>query len=167
MPTALAPEPPDGGLGSLLPTRTVGDILAGRVRLRVGVDVIDLPVLPIARNEAWKERLDATMAGLLERATDDADPGQVLDALAADTGPFLDLLYAYDRDGVLPDREVIRETWTELDLLLAVLEVWRAANPLVDVGLGAWSATRSRTPSMPTSASHPSTDGPSPGSGLN
>lgn len=128
-------------LASLLPPRSVEDILAERVRLSIGGQEYHLPALVIARNEAWKAKLDAEMTALLARAQDEDDPGKVLEALAADTAPFLDLLYLYDETGVLPDRETVRSSLTELGLLSAVLEVWRAANPLVDIGLDAWAMT--------------------------
>jgi hypothetical protein len=154
-------------VGSILPPRSIEDLLGERVRLVIGGQEFVLPVPVISVAERWKADLDATMTRLLDGASSD-DPGATLDALASDAGPFLDLLASFDVDGVLPTADVIRETTTPLGLLLAVLEVWRAVNPLVDIGLGVWAmtATRSASP-QPMSAWRPSTVGPSVPSGTN
>ena len=154
-------------LSSILPPRSVEDILAERVRLVIDGQTYDLPALVIADNEAWKARLDAEITALLARAQGEDDPGEVLNALAADATPFEDLLYAYDKGGILPEREVLRSSLTEFGLLCAVLEVWRAANPLVDIGIGAWQTTVQTTNewlarmrgSRPSTAGRPASSG--------
>lgn len=152
-------------LRDLLPEpRSVEDILARRIRLLLDGEVYTLPVLPIDRNRDWTDRLDVEVVRVLsavEEAGDDV--GAVLAALSAAPGRFMDLLLAYDTGGILPTRERIEAVWTEVDLLMACLEVWRAAHPLVDIGLVVIETTSRQTNALPrlTSLRHPSGAGAS------
>lgn len=123
-------------LTSLLPARSVEDILFERVRLVIGGEVYDLPALVIEENEAWLASVDQTLRSMLD-ALDAAenDMTQIVHALTGDPDRLLGLLRSYDKRGVLPDSETLRKTMTPIGLFRAVLEVWRAANPLVDIGL--------------------------------
>lgn len=157
-------------LGSILPPRSMEEILAERVRLTIGGRVYDLPALVIDDNQRWKEQLDLAMVGLLQAAGEQGDNvGAVLETLSADPGPFLDLLQSYDKTGVLPERDVLRTSMTETQLLISVLEVWRVANPLVDIGLAVVATTALRTNALPrlTSSLRPNGDGPLGKSGAN
>ncbi len=149
-------------LSSLLPPRSMEDILFERVRLVIGGEVYDLPALVIEKNEAWKASLEADLAGMLE-ALDEAgnDVMGIVTALTGEPGRLIGLLRSYDVTGVLPDDETIRASVTPMGLFRAVLEVWRAANPLVDIGLAGMSMTalQPSAPPMPTNASRPSTAG--------
>lgn len=142
--------------------RSLADVFSETVRIRVGQDVYVLPVLPIRENREWKGSMEAVMIGFLaDAAREGDDQGAVLTALARDPAPLLDLLVSYDRSGVLPPRDVLEATMTDVGLIVAVMEVWRAANPLVDTGL-AWIETgppdQSDTPE-PMSGPPPTTDG--------
>ncbi len=123
-------------LTSLLPPRSVEDILFERVRLMIGGKVYDLPALVIEDNEAWKTSVDETLRSLLD-ALDaaDNDVTAIVGALTGEPERLLGLLRSYDKTGILPDDETLRKTMTPIGLFRAVLEVWRAANPLVDIGL--------------------------------
>ena len=103
--------------GTILPPRPVEDILAERVRLLIGGEVFDLPVLTIAENRAWKERSDRELGLFIATITLTDDLSEVMERF----------------DGVLPPREVIEEGLTPLGLFRAVCEVWRAARPLADI----------------------------------
>lgn len=125
------------GLARLMPqvppTRSAADILAGRVRVVLGATTHDLPVLPRAASRRWLEQLDARFAALatsLDRAG--ADTPEIMHLLAAETDAMYDMLLSYDQTHVLPSRDEIDETATDAQILHAVLEVWRAAHPLVD-----------------------------------
>lgn len=121
---------------SLLPTRSIEDILAERVRLTIGGEVYDLPALPIADSEEWRAGLEGDLVGTLSGIDSlDNDIGGILGALAGQMPRLIDALYSYDRGSVLPEREVLTRKVTALWIVRAVLEVWRATNPLVDIGL--------------------------------
>ena len=130
------------------PTRTAADILAGRIRVVLGGITYTLPVLPRNASRAWLEKLDADFATLtlaLDAAGDDY--GQILALMATQTDTLYDTLLAYDTTHVLPSRAEADETATDAEILHAVLEVWRAANPLV--------ATVAESASPPTTGSSP------------
>lgn len=123
-------------LTSILPPRSIEDILLERVRLRVGDDTYELPALVIEENERWKESLEGDLTGMLAALADAGDDiGAIVSALTGEPDRLLGLLRSYDVTGVLPDDETLRAKMTPLGLFRAVLEVWRAANPLVDIGL--------------------------------
>jgi hypothetical protein len=139
--------------GSLLPERSFEDILAERIRLTIGEVTYDLPVLPIAENRAWKERMDLELGFLIANISVEDDGDAILGLFDGSEGLFLDLLQSYDRSGVLPPAEVIEASLTPLGLVRAVLEVWRAARPLADIA----QAGMTLTPEPPTSGSRPRT----------
>lgn len=119
--------------GELLPPRPVEDILAERVRLTIGGEVIDLPVLTIAENRAWKERSDRELGLLIALISTEDDLSVVLERFDGYDHTLMDLLLSYDTQGVLPPREELEAGLTPLGLFRAVLEVWRAARPLADI----------------------------------
>lgn len=114
-----------------LPSRSAADILAGRIRVALGGQTYELPVVPRAASRRWLESLDARfvkLGGELEAAGNDTP--RILTLLAAQSEALYELLRSYDQSGVLPPREEIDEVATDTQILRAVLEVWRAANPL-------------------------------------
>lgn len=155
-------------LRDLLPEpRSVEDVLGRRIRLVIDGEEFVLPVLAIRENRVWTDRLDGEVVRVLA-AIDDAgdDIGAVLAALSKAPGRFMNLLLTYDLHGILPSRERIEAVWTEVDLLMACLEVWRAAHPLVDIGLVVIETTARRNDALPrlTSSRRPSGAGLSPSS---
>jgi hypothetical protein len=151
-------------LRDLLPEpRSVEDVLARRIRLVIDGEVFTLPVLPIRENRVWTDRLDGEISrifGHVESAGDDVNA--VFAALSAAPGRFMEMLELYDLHRILPPRERIESVWTEIDLLMACLEVWRAAHPLVDIGLGIVGTTGQRASELRQrmSSPPPSGDGP-------
>jgi hypothetical protein len=127
--------------GALLPQRSLEDILGERIRLVIGDAVYDLPVLPIADNRAWKERMDLELGFLLANLALTEDMDAVMGLFDGSEATFMDLLTSYDRSGVLPPVEVIEAEMTPLGLVRAVLEVWRAARPLADIAMTGTSLT--------------------------
>lgn len=148
-------------LRDLLPEpRSVEDILGRRIRLVIDGEVYSLPVLPIRENRVWTDRLDGEVLRVLsavEEAGDDV--GAVLAKLSEAPGRFMELLELYDLHDLLPPRESIEAVWTEVDLLLACLEVWRAAHPLVDIGLGVIETTARQVNALPRLTSSPLSSG--------
>ena len=142
-------------LTSLLPPRSIEDILFERVRLVIGGEVYDLPALVIEENERWKAELDTELSGLLG-ALDTAgdDVSTIVGLLTQKPDRLIGLLRSYDVTGVLPDDQTIQKQMTPMSLFRAVLEVWRAANPLVDIGLAGinLSALPSNGSATPTSS---------------
>jgi hypothetical protein len=114
-----------------LPTRSASDILAGRIRVVLGGVGYELPVLPRRASREWLESLDARFAAIAEELDQAADDKpRILALLAGQTTGLLYALRAYDQTGVLPDPAYIDDFATDSEILVAMVEVWRAANPL-------------------------------------
>lgn len=122
------------GVGSLLreflPHRTAEDILAERIRVRLGPSEYTLPVLTIAEGEAWRALAGERLGALFGDFAKLDDPRVIIGRLSAATDLQLELLTAYDHAERLPDVATIRRTTTEGGLLKAVLAVTAAAYPL-------------------------------------
>jgi hypothetical protein len=149
-----------------MPSRSVADILAGRLRLQLGATEYVLPVLARAPARRWLESLDARFASLavdLESAGDDA--AAILTRLVAEADAMYDMLLSYEAAAslpapVLPSRAEIDETATDAQVLHAVLEVWRAVHPLVaSVADATPSPATTSTSPAPPSSPPPPTDG--------
>lgn len=144
-----------------LPTRSSADILSGRINIVLGGLPYTLPVLPRRASREWIEHVDETFAsltGALAAAGDDTP--KILQLLSGQTEGLLSMLRAYDVNGVLPDDEYIDEWATDGEILAAVVEVWRAANPLVATIVDAAAdATTDGTTPEPPSSPRESTDG--------
>lgn len=112
------------------PERAAEDVLSRSVRLTLGGREFVLPVLTIAGNRRWKAELDARLTSSLSRLRDEKTPA-LYDVLSGQVDQMLELLLAYDTTHVLPSREELEEMTYEEELVAAVREVWRAANPLV------------------------------------
>ena len=149
-------------IGSLVPERSVEDILTGRIRLVLGGKPYELPVRSIRANREWQETLQSDLQGLLTAvASAGDDAAGILDHLLAADVQLLDLLVSYDADGVLPPRDELEGIVRPNELLLAVIGVWRAASPLADIGLVMMNAPASSpSPAEPTSS--PPTNGAGP-----
>lgn len=136
-------------LGSILGPRPIEDILAERIVIVLGGKRHTLPVLAMRQHREWEEALDPALVQLLNTVRDDGDDiGAVIRALASSAWPFVDLLLSY-APGLLPGADEIVETNTELGLLIAILEVWRAGHPLADIGLELVAMIASRESSLP------------------
>jgi hypothetical protein len=142
-----------GGLAALVPARrSAEDIFAGRIRVDLGGQTYTMPVLSRRANREWLESLDASFASLLTSLEDIDDGDEVLRLLFSATDEFLDALVSYDQSAVLPPRASIDDDATDLEIIRAVMEVWRAANPLVAIALG---LAPSAEPGSPTSTPTP------------
>lgn len=154
------------GLASLgletLPTRTAADILRGRIRVVLGGSAYELRVLPRRASREWLGKLDADFAGLagaLDAAADDKP--KILELLASRSDRLLAILREYDVDGVLPAPEFLDEFATDPEIVIAVVEVWRAANPLAAMLAEAASEETNGTSSeQPTPSLSPTDGGP-------
>lgn len=132
--------------------RPAEDILSRSIRFTIGDVEYVVPVRSIAANREWKTRLDDSTAGLLsalEGAGDDL--GVVYGALASQIDVLIDLLISY-APTLIPSRDEIEaiEPDATMDVLAACREVWRAANPLVAVGIDLLTASEP-TPDAPSS----------------
>lgn len=147
-------------LTSILPPRSIEDILFERVRLIIGGEVYDLPALVIEDNERWKASLEAELTGMLQALNEAGDDvSNIVAALTGEPARLIALLRSYDKSNLLPDDDTLRRSMTPLSLLRAVLEVWRAANPLVDIGLVGVTMTDVPTSESPTPTSLPRRNG--------
>jgi hypothetical protein len=143
-----------------LPARSATDILAGRVRVVLGGSTYDLPILPRAASRRWIEQMDlrfATLGDDLEAAGDDVP--EIMNRLLAETDGLYELLRSYDQAGALPPADQVDEFATDTEILRAVLEVWRAANPLA--ATLAQSTTTSEPSEEPSSSQRPTAGIPS------
>jgi len=135
----------------LLSGRPVEDILGRVARITLGGTEHQLTVLTIAGNKRWKAELDRRLSGLLEGLDASKNRGEVLGRLEEQVDDLLDLVIAYDTDcgnrpGVLPDRSSIEEVTTPAELLAALREVWRAANPFAMAALRPPTETTAEAP---------------------
>lgn len=137
MPTAVgapvSPEPqprPNGGpLPGLPMERSIADVIAERIRLRLARQEWVLPVLTTGENADWWASLEAYYAAILADVPE--DDLEAMWSAVASLGPdkLLDFIYSYDKDEVLPRTEEFRRSVYPGELLLAVWEVRLAANP--------------------------------------
>ena len=147
-----------------LPVRSPSDVLAGVIRVRLGGEVYELPVLPRRQAAAWLASVDAQYAGMAD-ALSSAETPEILMMLAADTVRLYDLLLDYDVTGQLPPRDSDTDNATEAEILRAILEVWAALHPLA-VALVARQRARSTSngnwPESPTPSPSPMAGVPGP-----
>jgi hypothetical protein len=142
-------------LDSFALSRSVEDVLAGRLRVTLGGEVRDLPVRSIASNRRWVENLDTNMAGLLAAVAaagdDSGDVARAMMGIGAED--LLSLVIDYDETHVLPPREVLEEMVSPSEALIAVMTIRRVQNPLADAGLAALSTViAGRRSQEPTSS---------------
>jgi hypothetical protein len=125
----------------LLPERSAEDVLAGRIRVTLGTgkdqQKIDLPVLPIKPERAWKELLEKRLAELWDGLDVQPSPKSVMNYLGQMTSVQLEVLHAYDRSGVLPDNDWLEEHALSTQLLSALLGATAAAYPFVETAIDA------------------------------
>lgn len=150
---ALA-TPLQGSFGS---ERSVEDILAGRLRIRLAGEWHTLPVLTVGENADWLASLEAVFQPVVD--ADESDAPAIMAALAAADDRLLELVYSYDKMGLLPERASIERNVYPHEILRAVMEVRLAANPTAGFGLAlALAEMREATkPEAPTPAPAPST----------
>lgn len=137
-----------------LPTRSSADILSGRINIVLGGLPYTLPVLPRRASKEWVEALDGRYAGMVDSLSEAGDDtGRILAVVAGHSELNLASLRAYDVNGILPDDEYVDEWATDAEILAAVIEVWRAANPLVAtiVDAAGESTTDGTEPEQPSS----------------
>jgi hypothetical protein len=143
-----------GGLLAAAGDRPAADVLARVVRVSLGGTVYELRVRSIRANREWKARLDSEIVTSLHAidAADDGNVAAVIAALEPYLEPLLDVLLAYDADGVLPSKDAILDIEPDatLEIFVAIREVWRAASPFVGMALAALTST---TPEPTTSGS--------------
>lgn len=150
---ALAPLLPDGS-----PTRSLADIFANRIRVRLGGVVYELPVRSRADNRKWLESLEgrfSQVAGAYQAAAE--NPAEIVPLLLGESQASYELLLSYDQTEVLPPLAEA-DTFTDAEILRAVMEVWLAANPKAVVELRGSNETSSTSPG-PSNSSPVSTAG--------
>jgi len=147
--------------------RSAADIASRSIRVTLGGTEYVLAVLFIAGNERWRtyERQRTTeFVAAMTKLGDDA--AEITAAFNREPDMWLDILYAYDTDcgrqpGVLPPRDVLKETIHEDEPQAAVLEVVKAANPKAVVG---WAGFRTLAASI-AAGSTPTSSSPTPTAG--
>lgn len=148
------------GLARLIPARrSAEDIFAGRIRLVLDGESFDLPVRSRKANREWLAALDESFDALLESLESLDDETEVLSLLFGAGDQFLEALVGYDVEGILGSAQEIDARATDLEIIAAVMEVWRAAHPLAAIALGLAPGA----PSTPSEASMPSLRAPTAG----
>jgi hypothetical protein len=133
------------------------------VRVVLGDQTYVLPVRSMRANREWRETLDAKTTDLLNGLDASGnDLSSIYSLLAGQRDEMIEMLLSYDTVGILPSRDEIEdiEPDASLQVLDAVREVWRAADPLVAIAV--MTATIGLMPSgslEPTSSLPPSTTG--------
>jgi hypothetical protein len=115
----------------LIPTRSVEDIIGGRVPVVLGRARYVLPELPMDATDEWSGAIDERLRGLLEAIDELAEAAGLLNIYEMASrfqAELLDTLIAYDRDKVLPDKAAIRSTATHTEVMFSVLGVWSATS---------------------------------------
>lgn len=144
----------------VLPERSAADILSGRIKIVLGGLPFVVPVLPRRASRDWLAKLDARFAEVtlaLDSASNNAP--KILQLLSAHTDYMLEMLRAYDVEDILPDDEFIETFATDGEILAAMVEVWRAVNPLAAIGAEAAAETMAGTSTAPLNLSPENTDG--------
>lgn len=136
-----------------LPERSAADIIAGRIRVVLGNVPYELPVLPRGASKRWLDELDSGYVAL-GAALDEAgnDTPSLIAAVYSQQDALLDMLLSYDQTHVLPERSHLAEYATDAEIFRAVVEVWRAANPLADILTGTAATTDGSPPGQPSSS---------------
>lgn len=127
-------ETPAFGPGHPFLERSMTDVIAGVFRIRLARQDFVLPVLTYGENDEWEATLDADLQPLI---ADETDAGQALELLKQYGDKLVDLIYAYDRTGVLPPIAELRPHIYPNEALLAVWEVRAALNPTLGLTLAA------------------------------
>lgn len=124
--------PATGGvLRSILPERSVEDVLAGRLRMTLGGTVFDLPVLTIAQADTWREKLLAAFGDVMNRLESEVNVAGIIAFLGTNTPTMLTLIHDYDRDAILPDDDYIRGHATEPEVLRGFVLILAASFPFI------------------------------------
>ncbi len=145
--------------------RSVEDILAGRLRIRLAGEWHVLPVLTVGQNADWLATLEAEMDPLISGEDDLAKVVGLMDDL---NGRLLDFVYSYDLMHVLPEQSTIARDVYPHEVLRAVMEVRLAANPTLGLALTSAIGDMKEMPSsVRTSSSRPRTAGRSRKSATN
>ncbi len=133
-------------------------IVSQTVRITLAGTTYELPVRSIRANREWKERLNAKTAGLLSALDDTEELPAVLALLSGQAPDLVEMLCAYDTAGILPSADEILDLEPDpsVEVLAAVREVWRVANPLAATALATVESV------IPTSPSSPPTSTPRP-----
>lgn len=123
----------------LLPERSAEDVIAGRIRVRLGTGDeqvnIDLPVLPIRPERAWKELFERRLLDLWNGLDEQATPKAVLAYLGESGDLQRELLRAYDKSGALPADDWIDEHAVSTQITSILLGAAAAAYPLVEAAI--------------------------------
>lgn len=129
----VAPVAPATGgvIRSLLPERSVEDVLAGKLRLVLGGTPFTLDVLTIDKADEWRAGLLVAFGDVVGQLEEQVNVPGVVAFLGSNTASMLVLIRAYDQAGVLPDNDWIRSHATEPEVLRAFVLILAASFPFI------------------------------------
>ena len=123
-------------MAGLLPERSIAEQLAGYTTLVLGGHAYHVPVLARRPSRAWKALFDERIGTALASFDKLDSPAAILAALnSADDAPY-ELVRAYDESSAIPPDDEL-EGDTDGEWMAALLVVYRAAHPTLDLVLGA------------------------------
>lgn len=128
-------SPTGGLLRALLPERSVEDVLAGVLKLKLGDSEFRLPVLVIDKADGWRESLTTKFGGVMGALEGQTTAAGALTFFATQTPMMIEMLREYDINAVLPDDAWIRSHATEPEILRAFMVVLAASFPFVAAAL--------------------------------
>ena len=105
---------------------------SGLLTLSCGGQPVTLRVLTIAESDAWLDKLGTALASMDVGEEDDERTGDQMlrDLLTQASRAALDLVVAYDIDGVLGGRDAIRASMTKVELKDALETMVTVEDPL-------------------------------------
>lgn len=134
--TDVQPPAPAGGLfRTLLPERSVEDVLTGVLRMHFGGEEFAVPVLVIEKADAWRTRLGEEFGSIMGALEGQTNPAGVLAFMGSHSPTLLAMLREYDDSGALPDDTWMRSHATEPEVLRAFMLVMAASYPFVAAAL--------------------------------
>jgi hypothetical protein len=147
----------------LIPSRSVEDILAGRLSVSLGGTTYVLPELAMEATDEWAQSIDERLRGLLSLIDNMGEGSGMLDLFTAAAGfqdDMLDTLIAFDTTSVLPSRAEIRKLATHTQLMFALMGVWASTkSPLAATVVAVLRSLPTQTGTAPVRISRSSAKG--------
>jgi hypothetical protein len=130
------PMGPTGAIWrSLLPERTVEDVLTGVLRMQFGQTEFKVPLLVIEKADEWRESLQREFINVMGALEGQTNAAGVLAFMGAHTPTMLRLIHEYDVADVLPDDDWIRGHANEPEILRAFMLLLAASFPFIAAAL--------------------------------
>src|SRR5688500_7345976 len=111
------------------PLRPDDQVAGGFIPVSVGGQMRNLPELKRHRNREWKALFQQTVGVTLSKSHDLEDLEDVVQLISGTSDVQIDLLVAYDEQGVLGGRECLDTNATDREIYTAIKRVAAVAFP--------------------------------------